>query len=73
MGGGTGRGRGDLRVPFSTLLNPDLPRQYTDGERAGAWYWADQTQDIWGVTALILKSLASLVLDAARGERVRSD
>ncbi|MGT0194311.1 CoA pyrophosphatase [Burkholderia pyrrocinia] len=62
-----------FEFPFSTLLNPDLPRQYTDGERAGAWYWADQTQDIWGVTALILKSLASLVLDAARGERVRSD
>ncbi|AXF25737.1 CoA pyrophosphatase [Burkholderia pyrrocinia] len=60
-----------FEFPFSTLLNPDLPRQYSDGERAGAWYWADQTQDIWGVTARILKSLAGLVLDAACGESVR--
>lgn len=62
-----------FEFPFSTLLNPDLPRQYSDGERAGAWYWADQTQDIWGVTALILKSLAGLVRDAARGARTRPE
>ncbi|WP_446904307.1 NUDIX hydrolase [Burkholderia sp. YIM B11467] len=55
-----------FEFPFATLLNPALPRQYSEGERAGAWYWADQTQDIWGVTAVILKSLAGLVLDAAR-------
>lgn len=54
-----------FEFPFSALLNPDLPRQYSEGERAGAWYWADQAQDIWGVTAFILKSLAGLVLDAA--------
>jgi len=62
-----------FEFPFSTLLNPDLPRQYGDGERAGAWYWADQTQDIWGVTAVILKSLAGLVREASRGERARPD
>ncbi|CAB3756773.1 coenzyme A pyrophosphatase [Burkholderia puraquae] len=55
-----------FEFPFAALLNPDLPRQYTDGERAGAWYWAEQTQDIWGVTAFILKSLAGLVLGATR-------
>ncbi|WP_322025426.1 CoA pyrophosphatase [Burkholderia sp. BCC1977] len=60
-----------FEFPFSALLNPDLPRQYSDGERTGAWYWADQAQDIWGVTAVILKSLAGLVRDAARGERAR--
>ncbi|WP_346778681.1 CoA pyrophosphatase [Burkholderia sp. Ac-20353] len=60
-----------FEFPFSTLLNPALPRQYSDGERAGPWYWADQTQDIWGVTAVILKSLAGLVLDAAHSERVQ--
>ncbi|WP_261309972.1 NUDIX hydrolase [Burkholderia stabilis] len=54
-----------FEFPFSALLNPDLPRQYSEGERTGAWYWADQAQDIWGVTAFILKSLAGLVLDAA--------
>ncbi|UXU85607.1 NUDIX hydrolase [Burkholderia sp. S-53] len=54
-----------FEFPFAALLNPDLPRQYSDGERAGALYWADQPQDIWGVTARILKSLAGLVLDAA--------
>ncbi|MEN2473790.1 CoA pyrophosphatase [Burkholderia sp. GS2Y] len=54
-----------FEFPFATLLNPALPRQYSEGERTGAWYWADQTQDIWGVTAVILKSLAGLVLDAA--------
>lgn len=53
-----------FEFPFSTLLNPDLPRQYVDGERAGAWYWADQAHDIWGVTAVILKSLAGLALAA---------
>ncbi|ABB05962.1 NUDIX hydrolase [Burkholderia lata] len=57
-----------FEFPFAALLNPDLPRQYTDGERTGAWYWAEQTQDIWGVTALILKSLAGLVRDAVRGD-----
>ncbi|VWB33709.1 NUDIX hydrolase [Burkholderia lata] len=57
-----------FEFPFAALLNPDLPRQYTDGERTGAWYWAEQTQDIWGVTALILKSLAELVRDAVRGD-----
>ncbi|RQR32417.1 CoA pyrophosphatase [Burkholderia sp. Bp9143] len=62
-----------FEFPLSTLLNPDLPRQYSDGERAGAWYWADQAQDIWGVTAVILKSLAGLVLDAERGERARPE
>lgn len=56
-----------FEFPFSTLLNPDLPRQYSDGERAGGWYWADQPQDIWGVTAVILKSMAGLVRDATRG------
>ncbi|MDN7880791.1 CoA pyrophosphatase [Burkholderia aenigmatica] len=55
-----------FEFPFPVLLNPDLLRQYTDGERAGAWYWAEQAQDIWGVTALILKSLVGLVRDAAR-------
>ncbi|QRR18624.1 NUDIX domain-containing protein [Burkholderia sp. MS389] len=55
-----------FEFPFAALLNPDLPRQYADGERAGGWYWADQPQDIWGVTAFILKSLAGLALDAAR-------
>ncbi len=49
-----------FEFPFAALLNPDLPRQYADGERAGSWYWADQPQDIWGVTAVILKSLAGL-------------
>ncbi|WP_236027307.1 NUDIX hydrolase [Burkholderia aenigmatica] len=62
-----------FEFPFSVLLNSDLLRQYTDGERAGAWYWAEQTQDIWGVTALILKSLVGLVRDAARGEQARRD
>ena len=55
-----------FEFPFAVLLNPDLLRQYTDGERTGAWYWAEQTQDIWGVTALILRSLAGLVRDAMR-------
>ncbi|PAJ77545.1 NUDIX hydrolase [Burkholderia ubonensis] len=56
---------------FATLLNPDLPRQYIDGERAGSWYWADQRHDIWGVTAVILKSLAGLALDSTCSERLR--
>jgi len=51
-----------FEFPFNALLNPDLLRQYVDGERAGAWYWAEQQHDIWGVTALILKSLAALAL-----------
>ncbi|MDN7488644.1 CoA pyrophosphatase [Burkholderia sp. AU45274] len=55
-----------FEFPFAVLLNPDLLRQYTDGERTGAWYWAEQAQDIWGVTALILRSLAGLVRDAMR-------
>ncbi|MCA8256058.1 CoA pyrophosphatase [Burkholderia sp. AU31624] len=55
-----------FEFPFAVLLNPELLRQYTDGERTGAWYWAEQTQDIWGVTALILRSLAGLVRDAMR-------
>ncbi|WGY73363.1 CoA pyrophosphatase [Burkholderia cepacia] len=62
-----------FEFPFSALLNPDLPRQYSDGERVGGWYWADQPQDIWGVTAFILKSLAGLALDAGHGERARLD
>ncbi|KVS38387.1 NUDIX hydrolase [Burkholderia ubonensis] len=60
-----------FEFPFATLLNPDLPRQYIDGERAGSWYWADQRHDIWGVTAVILKSLAGLALDSTRSERSR--
>jgi len=56
--------------PVATLLNPSLPRQYVEGERTGSWYWANQEHDIWGVTAVILKSLAELALaaplDAAR-------
>ncbi|KVZ09616.1 coenzyme A pyrophosphatase [Burkholderia stagnalis] len=60
-----------FEFPFATLLNPDLPRQYVEGERTGSWYWADQQYDIWGVTAVILKSLAGLALDAAHGERLR--
>ncbi|MFH5254852.1 hypothetical protein ACGTRS_26825 [Burkholderia semiarida] len=55
-----------FEFPFAALLNPDLPRQYADGKRAGGWYWADQPRDIRGVTAFILKSLAGLALDAAR-------
>ncbi|AOR72938.1 coenzyme A pyrophosphatase [Burkholderia stabilis] len=62
-----------FEFPFSTLLNPALPRQYSEGERAGSWYWADQAQDVWGVTAVILKSLAALALDAARDARGRRD
>lgn len=53
-----------FEFPMATLLNTDLPRQYVDGERAGALYWADQPHDIWGVTARILKSLADLALAA---------
>ena len=50
--------------PVATLLKTDLARQYVDGERAGAMYWADQPHDIWGVTARILKSLADFALTA---------
>ncbi|WP_269503190.1 NUDIX hydrolase [Burkholderia sp. IMCC1007] len=50
-----------FELPLATLLNSALPRQYTDGERAGAWYWADQEYDIWGVTAVILNSVAELL------------
>ncbi|WP_431825080.1 NUDIX hydrolase [Burkholderia sp. F1] len=60
-----------FEFPFTTLLNPDLPRQYVDGERTGSWYWADQRHDIWGVTAVILKSLAGLALDSTRSESLR--
>lgn len=60
-----------FEFPFSSLLNLDLARQYVDGERAGSWYWADQAHDIWGVTAVILKSLAGLALASVRDERLR--
>lgn len=60
-----------FEFPFATLLNPDLPRQYIDGERAGSWYWADQRHDIWGVAAVILKSLAGLALDSTHGKSLR--
>ncbi|WP_080400875.1 NUDIX hydrolase [Burkholderia ubonensis] len=60
-----------FEFPFATLLNPDLPRQYIDGARAGSWYWADQRHDIWGVTAVILKSLAGLALDSTHGKSLR--
>lgn len=56
-----------FEFPFSALLNPHLPRQYVDGERAGSWYWADQQHDIWGVTAVILKSLAGLAPASGSG------
>jgi 8-oxo-dGTP pyrophosphatase MutT (NUDIX family) len=48
---------------FDVLLNPNLPKQYEGGERAGSWYWSGQTQDIWGVTARILMSLAAALRD----------
>ncbi len=51
-----------FEFPFSMLFNPDLPKQYISGERSGSWYWEDQQYDIWGVTAVILKSLAALAL-----------
>ncbi|VVD77214.1 coenzyme A pyrophosphatase [Pandoraea capi] len=50
-----------FEFPLSTLLKPELAKQYVDGERAGSWYWAEQRYDIWGVTAVILKSLSGLV------------
>ncbi|MGK8208435.1 NUDIX hydrolase [Burkholderia cenocepacia] len=50
-----------FEFPLATLLNPELVKQYADGERAGSWYWAEQKYDIWGVTAVILKSLSGLV------------
>lgn len=56
-----------FEFPFSALLDPALPRQYADGERSGAWYWAGQQQDIWGVTAVMLKSLAALALAEKHG------
>ncbi|MDR8728122.1 NUDIX hydrolase [Burkholderia pseudomultivorans] len=56
-----------FEFPFATLLNPDLPRQYVEGERTGSWYWADQRYDIWGVTAVILKSLAGLAHAPVQG------
>ncbi|VVD77734.1 coenzyme A pyrophosphatase [Pandoraea iniqua] len=59
-----------FEFPFSALLNPDLPRQYVDGERAGSWYWADQQYDIWGVTAVILSSIAELALATGRGAAI---
>jgi len=48
---------------FDVLLNPNLPKPYEDGERAGSWYWSGQTRDIWGVTARILMSLAAALRD----------
>ncbi|KGC07622.1 NUDIX domain protein [Burkholderia multivorans] len=50
-----------FEFPLATLLKPELAKQYVDGERAGSWYWAEQQYDIWGVTAVILKSLSGLV------------
>ena len=49
---------------FDVLLNQNLPKQYQAGERAGSWYWSGQTQDIWGVTARILMSLAAALRDS---------
>lgn len=50
-----------FEFPLITLLKPELVKQYVDGERAGSWFWAEQKYDIWGVTAVILKSLSGLV------------
>jgi len=56
---------------FDVLLNPNLPKQYEAGERVGSWYWSGQTQDIWGVTARILMSLAATLRD--RGMKLHFD
>ncbi|MCA8095438.1 CoA pyrophosphatase [Burkholderia anthina] len=50
-----------FEFPLATLLRPELVKQYDVGERAGSWYWAEQKYDIWGVTAVMLKSLSGLV------------
>ncbi|APD13558.1 NUDIX hydrolase [Pandoraea pulmonicola] len=50
-----------FEFPLATLHKPELAKQYVDGERTGSWYWAEQKYDIWGVTAVILKSLSGLV------------
>ena len=57
-----------FEFPFDVLLNPNLPKQYGGGERAGSWYWSGQTQDIWGVTARILMSLAAALRDRGNQE-----
>lgn len=50
-----------FEFPFNVLLDPNLPKQYQGGQRDGSWYWSGQTQDIWGVTARILMSLAAAI------------
>lgn len=50
-----------IELPFSIVMDQQLPKRYTEGDRNGAWYWSNQPWDIWGVTAAILISLAEAV------------
>jgi 8-oxo-dGTP pyrophosphatase MutT (NUDIX family) len=56
-----------FEFPFTVLLNPELPNRYVGGDRDGSWYWSDQPQDIWGVTAGILVSLAAAIRNIGCG------
>ena len=44
LGSGARRIAEIFEFPFSALLDPALPRQYADGERSGAWYWAGSSR-----------------------------
>jgi 8-oxo-dGTP pyrophosphatase MutT (NUDIX family) len=53
-----------FEFPFTLLLDPDLPKRYVGGDRDGSWYWSNKPEDIWGLTARILVSLAAAIRDA---------
>lgn len=51
-------------LPFSVLLNPDYPvrcQKVLRGVERAFWVWPDQTHEIWGATAEILRQLALLL------------
>ena len=55
-------------VPLDLLLNEDLWRQQTHrygGRRSRAWHFAYDGEDVWGVTATILRRLIHLLRQAA--------
>lgn len=51
-------------LPFSALLNPNYPvpcKKVLRGEERTFWVWPNQTHEIWGATAEILRQLALLL------------
>lgn len=62
-----------LRVPLSTLLEPERLRKVPLSDRGASWAWQLDDDLLWGATAVVLSLLLDVAVEGWAGDRAPED